>query len=320
MREIKITDIKGARWGHASDEDGGTGLTVVLTRDGAAAGADIRGGGPASREVALLDPVATCEAIHGLVLSGGSAFALDAATGVMDYLAKDGIGVDVGVARVPLVVQSDIFDLDYKSTTARPNAAMAQEACADADTRACTGADLPQGSVGVGCGATVGKALGPALATKSGVGHYAVELGPVQIGALAVCNAIGDVFDIDTGERIAGIRATEGACPSTEQLLYDLMSNPDATDDIGAPHTNTTLGVLVTNIKYDKTKMTKVAMMTQNGLARTLRPVHTSFDGDVVYALSLGDVELPTSALDGLGTLGAYVMGKAINNAVRLAR
>jgi len=316
MQEIKITDIAGAQWGHATDSEGGTGLTVLLTKEGAPAGVDIRGGGPASRETALLNPTATCDGIHGLILSGGSAFSLDAATGVMDYLAGEGIGVDVGVARVPLVVQSDIFDLDYKSVDARPDADMAKIACLDAVARNASGSALPQGSVGVGTGATVGKAMGPAHTMKSGVGHYAVQLGPIQLGAFAVCNAIGDVFDIDTGKQIAGMRDADGNFLSTEHYLYDMMSGkvpPPST------HANTTLGVIVTNVKFDKTKMTKLAMMAQNGLARTIRPVHTSFDGDAVYALSLGDVELPALALDALGTLAAHAMGKAINNAVQLA-
>ena len=335
MREIAITDIAGAAWGHASDEQGGTGCTVVLTEQGAAAGLDIRGGGPASRETALLEPTAAAAAIHGVLLSGGSAFGLGAADGVLRFLAERSIGVDVGVARVPLVVQADIFDLDFKSADTRPDAVMAEAACRDAVERVAAGSPLPQGSVGVGTGATVGKALGPKQATKSGVGHYAVQLGEIQLGALAVCNAIGDVFDIETGARLAGLRDENGAPLSSEQVLYQMLAGVAVDRGAGedAPartteaspaeppvaHTNTTLGIVVTNVALDKTALTKLAQMAQNGLARTIRPVHTSFDGDAVFALSVGTLEAPAMALDALGTLAAFVLGKAINNAVRIA-
>jgi L-aminopeptidase/D-esterase-like protein len=217
---------------------------------------------------------------------------------------------------VPLVVQADIFDLDWASSNARPDADLATSACLDAATRAVDNTALPQGCVGVGTGATVGKVRGPGFAMKSGVGHYAVQIGQVQLGAMAVCNAIGDVFDIDTGEQIAGMRDEHGAFASTEQLLYDMLEGSAVTPQA---HANTTLGVVVTNIKMDKTQLTKVAAMAQNGLARTIRPVHTSFDGDAVFALSLGNVAMPPLAIDSIGTLAAYVMGKAINNAVRFA-
>ncbi|MCL2492308.1 MAG: P1 family peptidase [Coriobacteriia bacterium] len=316
MKEIAITDIAGVRFGHATDEIGGTGCTVVLTEQGAPTGADIRGGGPASRETELLSPVSSAEGIHALLLSGGSAFGLDAAGGVMRFLEDKGIGVDVGIAHVPLVVASDIFDLDYRSADARPDVDMAQSACLDAAARGAEGAELPQGSVGVGTGATVGKAQGPAHAMKSGFGHFAVQIGPVQMGALVVCNAIGDVFDIETGEQLAGMRDDSGAFVSSEHYLYDMIAGK-----VAAPsaHTNTTLCVVVTNVAFDKTKMTKIASMAQNGLARTIRPVHTSFDGDAVFAMSVGQIQLPALAIDALGTLAAYVVGKAINNAVRLA-
>ena len=316
MKEIKITDIAGAQWGHASDEEGGTGLTVVLTEQLAPTGLDIRGGGPATRETALLDPVASSSGIHALLLGGGSAFGLDAAGGVMAYLKDQGVGVAVGVARVPLVVQSNIFDLDYRSADAIPDASMAHTACLDAAARSAQQSELPQGSVGVGTGATVGKAQGPSHASKSGVGHYAVQVGALQMGALVVCNAIGDVFDIDTGQQISGMRDGSGALVSSEHYLYDMISGKVAPP---SAHAHTTLAVVVTNAQFDKTQMTKIAAMAQNGLARTIRPVHTSFDGDAVFAMSIGQLELPALAIDAIGTLAAYVVGKAINTAVRAA-
>ena len=312
MREIQLTDIIGAQWGHADNQEAGTGCTVMLTPQGAPCGVDVRGGGPATREVELLKPSSTAAGIHGLLLAGGSAFGLSAADGVMSYLKKQGVGVDVGVAKVPLVVQTNIFDLDYKESNIYPDRFMAHSACEDAELRSATHKPLPQGSIGVGTGATVGKAQGPMHAMKAGIGHYAAEVGPIQVGALAVCNAIGDVFDIDTGTQLAGMRDDDGSFISTEQYLYDMMAGKVAPP---TAHTNTTLGILVTNVKMDKTALTKLASMTQNGLARTIRPVHTSFDGDAVFAVSLGNVELPALAIDGVGSLAAYVMGKAINNA-----
>ena len=317
MQEIKITDIAGAAWGHDTDLATGTGCTVVLTEQGVPAGIDIRGGGPASRETELLRPTAACAGIHGLLLAGGSAFGLDAAGGVMRYLEERDVGVEVGVMHVPLVVQSNIFDLDYGSSQKRPDAGMAMAACLDSAARKADRSDLPQGSVGVGTGATVGKMQGQSFAMKSGVGHYATQIGMAQVGALAVCNALGDVFDIDTGVQLAGMRDPKGSFLSSEQMLYEML---DKGMTAAPSPANTTLGVVVTNVRFDKTSLTKLAALAQNGLARTIRPVHTSFDGDAVYALSLGTLEAPTLSLDTIGTLAAYVLGKAINNAVRYAK
>ena len=316
MREIPITDLPNVWIGHADDEDGGTGCTVILTERGAVAGLDIRGGGPATRETALLKPTASAQTIHAVLLAGGSAFGLGSADGVMAFLAERNIGVDVGVARVPLVVQADIFDLDFQSHDVYPDATMAYQACKDAHQRAEKGTTLAQGCVGVGTGATIGKAMGPGSAMKSGLGHYAVSVGGIRVGALAVCNAIGDVFDIDTGAQLGGLRDEGGAFCSTEEFFYQALEGAVPAPTAGV---NTTLGVVLTDVALDKTSATKLAMMAQNGLARTICPVHTSFDGDAVFALSVGNITAPDVALDGLGTLGAYVLGKAINNAVRLA-
>ena len=308
MKEIEITQIENILIGNAQDDLGGTGLTVVLCKRGAPAGLDVRGGGPASRESELLRPVAACEGVHAVLLSGGSAFGLDAAGGVMRYLSEQGIGFDTGVAKVPLVCQSCLFDLSVASPSCRPGAEMAYQACKNAEKNR-----PASGNAGAGTGASVGKLLGMDFAMKTGLGMYAVQAGPLKVGALAAVNALGDVFDCDTGAQIAGLRSEQGdSLRSSEQFMLEMLDRP-ANLFAG----NTTLGVVVTNAAFDKTQMNKVAAMAQNGLARAIRPVHTSADGDSVYALSVGDVR---ANLDAVGTIAATVLARAIRSAVWTAQ
>lgn len=307
MEEIGILEVGGFQIGQAQDMEAATGITVLLCDTCAPTGVDIRGGGPASRETPLLDPRAASTGIYALVLSGGSAFALDAAGGVMRYLEERDIGFDVGVTRVPLVCQSCVFDLAIGRKEVRPDAAMAYQACLNArrDT-------VEEGCVGAGTGCTVGKCGGADFAMKSGLGTYAVRNGDLCVGAIVAVNAMGDIYDIDTGKQLAGLRGEDGTgLRSSEEFIYAMETQKAA-----GYAANTTIGAIVTNAAFDKSKMGKIAAMAHNGFARTIRPVHTSNDGDSIYALSLGTVE---ANIDVVGTLASYVMGKAVGRAVRAA-
>ena len=307
MQEIGICEVGGFRIGHAHDEQAATGCTVILCDECAPAGVDIRGGGPASRETPLLNPVAMAEGIHAVLLSGGSAFGLDAAGGVMQYLEERKIGFDVGVTRVPLVCQSCVFDLVIGRTDVRPDKEMAYRACENAGN-----GEVEEGCVGAGMGCTVGKYRGKDYAMKSGLGTFAVQVGKVKVGAIVALNAMGDIYDIDTGVQIAGLlNETRDGLRSTEQEMLA---------DVAGIHNlftgNTTIGAIVTNGAFTKAEMNKIASMAHNGYARAIRPVHTTADGDSIYALSTGH---ETADLNVVGTLAAYVMGRAIGRAARAA-
>lgn len=304
LKEIPIYEIEHIKIGNAQDTDAKTGCTVILCPKGAPAGIDVRGGGPASRESELLNPVAACDAIHAVLLSGGSAFGLDAAGGVMEYLEEHDIGFAVGNIRVPLVCQSCIFDLSYGRSDIRPDKSMAYEACKNAEI------NRPQsGNFGCGCGATIGKLMGMEYAQKSGLGIYAIQLGDLKIGAIVCVNALGDVYDPKTGQRIAGIKHPHSNCDS-ETLLYQMYESNLAPS---LPNGNTTIGVILTNAAFDKTHMNKIAAMAQDAYARCIRPIHTTADGDTVYALSTGEI---SADINLVGTLSARVMSEAIRRAV----
>ena len=305
---ISIKEIEGIRIGQCEDEKAGTGCTVIIADDGMCAGLDVRGGGPASRESELLKPLATAQQIHAVLLSGGSAFGLGAASGVMKYLEERDIGFDVGVTKVPLVCQSDLFDLTVADAFTRPDADMAYRACECSEQ-----GNYKDGNFGAGCGATVGKLLGMERCMKSGIGSFAVKIGELKVGAVVAVNALGDVFDVDTGEKLAGLLSEDksGFCSSEEYMYksYERVENKF----VG----NTTIGVVITNARFDKTKLCKIAAMAHNGYARTICPVNTTADGDSIYALSCGNIE---ADIDMVGTLAARVMAKAVNVAVRSAK
>lgn len=302
-KEISITDIKNIKIGHAQDEEHATGCTVLVCDKKAVCGVDVRGGGPASRETQLLNPMMSNDGINALLLSGGSAFGLDAAGGVMKYLEKKKKGVKVGDAIVPIVVGSCIFDLNCVSKEVRPNAKMGYEACLDSEKNI-----ERNGNVGAGMGATVGKILGNNRAMKSGLGCYAVQVGNLKVGAIVVVNAIGDVFELDSNKQLAGLlSADRSEMISSEKEAVKLLQIASTFS------LNTTIGAIITNADLNKAEMNKVAAMSSNGIARTIRPVNTSMDGDSIYALSCGNVK---SCADVVGTLGAYVLGKAVNRAV----
>ncbi|NLN96928.1 MAG: P1 family peptidase [Eubacteriaceae bacterium] len=303
MKEIALTSIDNIWIGHADNQDDGTGCSVILCEKGAPTGVDVRGGGPASRETQLLQPMAAATAIHGVLLSGGSAFSLGAADGVVKYLAEKDIGFDTGIKKVPLVCQSAIFDLVVGSVDAYPDANMAYNACLDAKRRV-----LREGNVGAGMGATVGKYKGLTRMMKSGIGTYAVQIGELQVGAVVVVNALGDILDPQTGQQIAGLLSEDGqSLVSTEGEMYKDYS---AVDSLFTKNpTNTTIGVIVTNAAFDKVSLQKIAGMAHNGMARTISPVHTGADGDTLYAMSVGEVSADVNIV---GTLAARVTAEAI--------
>ncbi len=306
MKEIPLNSIENLLTGHAQDHEGGTGCTVMIFPQGAPVGVDIRGGGPASRESALLEPLAHAEAIHAIFLSGGSAFGLDAAGGVMQYLEKRDIGFQTGIATIPLVAASCLFDLVVGSPKARPDQAMAYAACLAAEKN-----NPQQGNIGAGTGATVGKYNKSRNMTKSGLGIYAVQIGELKMGALVAVNAVGDVYE--NGRIIAGMLNEEHtAFLNTETVMFGECTQ---TKNLFAE--NTTLGAIVTNAAFNKTQLTKIASMAQNGLARAISPVHTMADGDSVYAASVGEV---LADINAAGTLAARVLEQAVINAVRAAQ
>ena len=304
-KEIPVTDIQNIRIGQAENAAAGTGCTVFICEGGMRAGLDVRGGGPASRESELLKPLAAAQYIHAIVLAGGSAFGLGAANGVMEYLEARDIGCDVGVTKVPLVVQSDLFDLTVGECSVRPDAAMGYEAA----RRAMEDPNYQDGNYGAGCGATVGKICGMDTCMNTGIGSFAIELGGLQIGAVVAVNALGDIYDWKTGQKIAGLLAPDRkSFRSTEEELARRITKIE-----NRFANNTTLGVVLTNASFGKAQLCKIAGMAQDGFARSIRPVHTTADGDSIYAVSLGDLEADQ---DLVGALGAEVMSEAIKRAV----
>ena len=302
MKTISIKDIEGIRIGNAQNFTGGTGCTVILSETGMCAGLDVRGGGPASRESELLKPLAAAQSIHAVLLGGGSAFGLDAAGGVMQFLEEKGIGFDVGVTKVPLVCQSDIFDLTVADAHTRPDKAMGYEACKGAYKN-----NYQDGNFGVGTGATIGKFRGMDYCMKSGIGSYAVQIGELKVGAIVAVNALGDIYDHHSGRIVAGMLNEERSA----KLLYSSYEVHD-NKFVG----NTTIGAIITNARFDKSQLSKIAGMAHNGYARSIRPVHTSADGDSIYALSVGNI---AADCDMVGTLAADVMSEAILSAVKNA-
>lgn len=273
-----------------------------------AAGLDVRGGGPASRESELMNPLAAAQTIHGIVLAGGSAFGLGAADGVMQYLEERGIGFDVGPLKVPLVCQADLFDLTVGDPYTRPDRDMGYEACINAQH-----GNYRDGNYGAGCGATVGKIAGMDFCMKSGIGSYALQLGELQVGALVAVNALGDIYDWKTGCKAAGLLTEDKkSFRRTEDLMYA------STEVVENKFTgNTTIGIIVTNAGFTKPSLCKIAGMAHDGYARSIRPVHTTADGDSIYAVSVGDV---AADQDLTGTLAAEVMSEAILRAVTSAK
>jgi L-aminopeptidase/D-esterase-like protein len=300
-----LCDVPGVLVGYATDREGLTGCTAVLFEEPAVVGVDVRGSSPGTRETDRLSPTGTVRRTHALLLTGGSAFGLAAVEGVVSFLEESDVGLDVGVARIPLVSAAVLFDLVVGSPAARPDLEMGYEAASSAKN-----GDFAQGSVGAGTGATVGKVLGMERAMKGGVGSASVRLdGGLVVGALAAVNAFGGIRDPIGGGILAGPRMVDGALGDTVELLPEADTRMRWGED-------TTLGIVATNADLSKTQASKVAQMAHDGLARAVEPVHTTVDGDVVFAASVGGVDAPT---DVVGAWGARVMQEAILRAVRRA-
>lgn len=290
--------------GHATDLDGATGLTVFLCPEGTVGGVDVRGGAPGTRETDLLRPMNLVNFVNAVLLAGGSAFGLSAAEGVMRFLEEKGIGFAAPMGPVPIVPAAILYDLDIGSPEARPTPEMAYEACKSA------GDEFEEGTVGVGTGATVGKVLGPDFRMKGGFGAASEELpGGLIVEAFAATNAVGDVID-DDGRIIAGARSPSGDFLDAMVFLKCGAAPPPA------PMENTTLVVIATNGKISKEEANKVAQMAHDGLARSIRPAHTPFDGDVVFSLATGEVD---TRVDVVGAIAAEAVAAAVRRAVRAA-
>jgi L-aminopeptidase/D-esterase-like protein len=321
MMKLKnaITDISGILVGHAQNEEALTGCTVILCEKGAVGGVDQRGGAPGTREVDALQPMHLVSKVHGITLAGGSAFGLEAATGVMRFLEEKGVGFDTHIVKVPIVPAAILFDLGIGDPNIRPEAAMGYLACQNASSE-----PPAEGNVGAGTGATVGKILGVGQCMKSGIGTASMEIGAgVIVGAIVAVNAFGDVIDPTNGQIVAGVRSKDvgplhigaaGYFADTMQVMQSLIGR--TVMGFGS-RGNTVIGVVATNANLDKENANKVAQMAHDGLARTIRPAHTMLDGDTIFALATGEHNADVNIV---GAFAAEVFAQAILRAVRAAK
>lgn len=308
MKQIDFVEVGGIEVGHAENLHAATGCTVVIAPAGATVGVDVRGGAPGTRETDLLDPVNLVQQAHAVLLTGGSAFGLDAAGGVMQYLEEKGIGFDVQLTHVPIVCGAALFDLPVGDHRIRPDKAMGYLACQNASAN-----ERRQGSVGAGAGATVGKILGMDRAMKGGVGSFALQYEDLKIGALIAVNCLGDVIDPLSGKKLAGPLAQDGhSLLDTEEIMIQTC-----TEKKSLFSGNTTIGVVATNAALTKAQAQKLASMAQNGYARTLRPAHSMYDGDTIFAMGTGMLEVDLSVL---GLLAARVVEQAVVAAIKNAQ
>ncbi|TKI70772.1 P1 family peptidase [Lysinibacillus mangiferihumi] len=295
-----ITDVPGVKVGHAEDREGITGCSVILVEDGAVCGVDVRGSAPGTRETDALDPINEIQQVHGICLAGGSAFGLDATTGVMHYLEEQGVGVDAGVTKIPIVPSAVLFDLFIGDAHIRPSAQMGYEAAKNAKIGA-----FVNGNIGAGYGATVGKLAGPQFCMKGGLGSSSlVGKEGLIVGAMVAVNAVGDIKDPTTGTTIAGARNR-----ATGQWLDSCSHLEEHGQSQALAGTNTTIGVVAMNAKLTKAEAKKIAQLAQNALARTIYPVHTMLDGDTIFVLGTGQ---QTYSVDYIGHLATKVVEEAI--------
>jgi L-aminopeptidase/D-esterase-like protein len=301
-----ITDVPGISVGHAQNTAAAKGCTVILVENGTGCGVDVRGGSPGTRETDCLAPTAAMPCPNAFLLTGGSAFGLDAATGVHRFLEEKGIGFDVVVAKVPIVAGAVIFDLNVGSATVRPDAAMGLEACRSA------GPHVAQGNVGAGTGSTTGWAAGLARRMKSGLGTASCRTGDLVVGAIVIPNCWGDIIDPATGEIIAGSLTDSGDAFAGSFAL--LGASPIGTNPLTS---HSTIGLVATNAKLEKPMVARVAMMAHDGYARAILPVHTFNEGDIIFAAATGRVEASVSVV---GAMAAHAMSQAILNAARFAQ
>jgi len=305
-----LTDVEGIKVGHYTETRRPTGCTVILTERGAVAGVDVRGSAPGTHETDLLSPLNTVERIHAVVLSGGSAYGLETAAGVMQYLEEQRIGYPTRVARIPIVPAAVLFDLGLGDARIRPDKRSGYLACKAAKARACE-----EGNVGAGAGATVGKMFGMDRAMKSGLGATSIQIGSVVVAALVAVNAFGDVLDPTTGALLAGARTPDGKglVNSIEQMRQGRYPPPKTSGE------NTTIGVVATNVVLNKSQATKMAQMAHDGLARCINPVHTPQDGDTLFAMATC-TQTATANLTVLGSLAADVVAQAVRRAIVRAK
>jgi L-aminopeptidase/D-esterase-like protein len=312
-----ITEVPGIEVGHAQDDAALTGCTVILCRKGAVAGVDVRGSAPGTRETDLLNPINLVKRVHAVLLAGGSAYGLDAASGVMHYLEERKIGFNTGVAKIPIVPAAILFDLAIGNKNVRPNAEMGYKACLAASNAA-----FAEGNVGAGAGASVGKMFGMALAMKSGLGSASIHVSGLVVGAIVAVNAFGDVIDPVNGEIVAGLRSGKVGPVRVGSKEYfadtsEMLKKPLGRMVLGfATRSNTVIGAVATNAQLTKAEATKVAQMAHDGLARAIRPAHTMLDGDTFFALSTGNKKADVTSI---GTFAAEAMTQAILRAVKLA-
>lgn len=308
MKEIQIAEMEGFRVGNAQNEASGTGCTVVIYEEGVVAGVDVRGGSPGTRETDALNPRSIRENIHAVLLAGGSAFGLDAAGNVMQFLEEKGVGRDVAVAKVPIVCGAILFDLKCGDYKIRPDRQMGYDACRNAYTL------LPeQGNFGAGTGATVGKAKGTEYAMKGGLGIACFQVGSLKAGAVMAVNCVGDIFDGRANKVIAGaLNDDKRTFAGAEDLL--LSNCRDKTDFFSE---NTIIGTVITNAKLSKAQANRLASVSHDGIARAVRPSHTVFDGDSIFTMATGKVD---ANMDAVGILAARAVERAIINSVQYAK
>jgi len=309
VKVLKFTDIDGIKVGHEQDLEAATGCTVIICEEGASAGVDVRGGAPGTRETDLLNPVNLVEKVHAVLLTGGSAFGLDAAAGVMQYLEERGIGFNAGVTKIPIVVGAVLFDLFIGDYKVRPDKEMGYRACLKAGTMEC-----PEGNVGAGTGATVGKLSGIDFAMKGGLGTYCVQAGDLKVGALVAVNCLGDVVDPGSGEILSGtLGEDKNSFADSGKLMRKLSSKNNNMNFFSG---NTVIGVVATNACLTKAQANRIATVAHDGLARTIRPAHTLLDGDTLFTMATCKVEANFNLI---GFFAAHVTEQAVVRAVKNA-
>lgn len=308
IKPIRLSQIEGFRTGHAQDPEHATGCTAIICENGAWAGVDVRGGSPASRETELLRPENTVQQIHCVMLSGGSAYGLEAGDGAMEFLEEKGIGFDVGIGRVPIVCGASLFDLELVSSRVRPDKKMGYEACQNAWNRN----EPAEGNAGAGTGATVGKFYNTERMMKCGIGIWAGQIGDVKCGAVVAVNALGDVVDYETGRILAGLlNEDHTGFADTRQCMYQELQK---TRDLWSG--NTTIGCVITNAKLDKNQCRKAAVIAHDGYAQTIRPAHCTVDGDTLFVMASGQVEV---APDAFYAMASEAVARAVNRAALCA-
>jgi len=302
-----ICDVPGIQVGHAQDADGATGCTVIITEKPAVCGVDVAGGAPGTRETDCLNPVNFVQTVNAIYLSGGSAYGLAGADGVMRWCEENDRGLDVGVGIVPIVPGAVLFDLPVGSYSSRPDAEMGYKACQNASSTECS-----MGNIGAGTGASIGKARGPAGLMKGGIGTASVTSGDIVVGAIVAVNCFGDIIDEKTGSIIAGTRPESG-----NEYEGSISYLKKTISGINPIKSNTTLGTIATNAILTKPQATKVAMMTHDGFARAINPIHTMYDGDSVFCMSTGELEADVTVI---GSMAAEAMSLAIVAGIKAAK